>query len=123
MSGLTGCLENAPKVNLHVNSPLSLDPEAEKEAIRKVITEETEGTYADKNAAIKHKEYGWNHALSEIITALRNSALQLDFLHEHNYSPYNCLSNMVVIESGKWQIKGLENKIPMLYSIKMQKPS
>lgn len=82
-----------------------------------VLVEETTGTYADKNAPIKHKEYGWNHPLSEIITALRTSGLQLNLLHEFDYSPYDCFNNTVKIAEGKWQIKGLEGKLPMLYSI------
>ncbi|RYD80823.1 MAG: class I SAM-dependent methyltransferase [Sphingobacteriales bacterium] len=85
-----------------------------------VIVEETSGTYADRNAEIKQKEYGWNHPLSEIISALRNAGLQIDFLHEHDYSPYNCFNNTVEIAEDKWQIQGLEGKIPMLYSIKTQ---
>ena len=87
-----------------------------------VIEEETAGTYADRNAPIKQKEYGWNHSLSETITALRNAGLQIDFFHEFDYSPYNCFNNTVETEAGKWQIQGLEGKIPMLYSIMAIKP-
>ncbi len=35
-----------------------------------VIITASQGTYADKNAFINSKEYGWNHSLSEIINAL-----------------------------------------------------
>jgi len=36
---------------------------------------------------------------------------------EYNYSPYNCLEKTVEIDKGKYQIQGLEGKIPMIYSL------
>ncbi|MBC5992670.1 class I SAM-dependent methyltransferase [Pontibacter cellulosilyticus] len=82
------------------------------------IITETEGTYADREAPIKQKEYGWNHGLGEVITALISRGIYPEFLHEFSYSPYNCFSGMVQGEDGYWRIKGLENKLPMVYSIK-----
>ncbi len=40
---------------------------------------------------------------------------------EYNYSPYDCFENTVKIDDRKFQIKGLENKIPMIYSLKAVK--
>ncbi len=85
------------------------------------IVTESIGTYADREAPIKHVEYGWNHGLGEVITALTTAGLKIEFLHEFPYSPYNCFANMVQGEDSNWRIKGLENKIPMLYSIKATK--
>ncbi|MEO8146679.1 MAG: class I SAM-dependent methyltransferase, partial [Bacteroidia bacterium] len=85
------------------------------------IVEELEGTYADRNAEIKNKEVGWNHNLSEVLNALLGKGLQLIEFNEYDYSNYNCFKNMVEIEKGKFQIAGLENKLPMMYSIKMVK--
>jgi len=86
-----------------------------------VITEETEGTYADRNAAIKNSSYSWNHSLSEVINALISHGLKIEFLNEFPYSPYNCFQNTVKGADGNWRIKNLENLIPMLYSIKATK--
>lgn len=85
------------------------------------IITETEGTYADKEAPIKHKEYGWNHGLGEVVTALTSRGIYPEFLHEFPYSPYNCFSNMVQGPDGNWRIKGFEDKLPMVYSIKATK--
>ncbi|MEJ8801628.1 class I SAM-dependent methyltransferase [Pontibacter sp. H249] len=85
------------------------------------IITETEGTYADKNAPIKHIEYGWNHGLGEVVTALTSRGIYLEFLHEFPYSPYNCFANMVQGEDGFWRIRGYENMLPMVYSIKARK--
>ncbi|WP_242929086.1 class I SAM-dependent methyltransferase [Pontibacter vulgaris] len=82
------------------------------------IVSESTGTYADRDAPIKQVEYGWNHGLGEIISALTAAGLSIEFLHEYPYSPYNCFANTVQGKDGYWRIKNLENKIPMLYSIR-----
>jgi len=82
------------------------------------IAEENEGTYADKNAKIKQIEYGWNHPLSEVINSLISNGLQIEFLHEFPYSVYDVFPNTVKGEDGWWRLKGYENIIPMMFSIK-----
>ncbi|MFN0203519.1 MAG: class I SAM-dependent methyltransferase [Bacteroidia bacterium] len=84
-----------------------------------VIETEIEGSYADRYAALKAKEYGWNHPISDIITALRNEGLQLDFFHEFDFSHYNCFPNMKQIAQGKYIFEHFEHKIPYMYSLKM----
>lgn len=85
------------------------------------IIEELEGTYADKAADIKMKEVGWNHALSEVMQALINTGLKIESFQEYDYSPYDCFSNTVKITDKKWQIKGKEGKLPMMYTLKAVK--
>ena len=86
---------------------------------REVIVTENQGTYTDSDikSDIKVKEYGWNHGLSEVVNALISAGLKIESLNEFNYSPYPCFSNTIEIEKRKWQIKGMEGKIPMVYSI------
>ena len=81
------------------------------------IIEEEEGTYADKKAPLKTKSVSWNHGLATVIDALIKSGLTITQFNEYNYSPYNCFENTLEVEKGKFQIKGLENKIPMLYAL------
>jgi len=85
---------------------------------REVIVTESEGTYTDRDADIKGKEYGWNHSISEILNALIANGLQIGQFNEFMYSPYACFRNTVEFEKDKWHIKGLEGKIPMVYSIR-----
>lgn len=82
-----------------------------------VIETDSKGTYTDKNAAISAKEYGWNHSLSEVVTALLRQGLQITAFDEYAYSPYPCFNNLVPAGPGKWHIQGLEDKIPMVYAI------
>lgn len=83
-----------------------------------VIYEEYEGTYADKDSKIKSKEYTWNHGLGEVVSALTKAGLQIEFLHEHEESPYDCLPGMVKTEKGGYLLKGYERLFPMIYSVK-----
>ncbi len=76
----------------------------------------TEETYTE-NAEQKDDFVTWNHSLSEVINSLISSGLQINSLDEYDYSPYNCFNQTEEFESGKFRIKHLENKIPMVYSV------
>jgi len=86
---------------------------------RETIVMEAQGTYTDRYADIQGKEYSWNHSISEVLNALLSQNLQLKFFNEYSYSPYPCFRNVVQGPDGKWRVKGLEDKIPMVYSLKM----
>ena len=81
------------------------------------IEEEVEGTYADLNAPLIQKQYGWNHPLSEVINSLIENGLQLEFFHEFPFSVYDVFSNSVKGKDGWWRIKGMEDTIPMMFSV------
>lgn len=88
---------------------------------RGVIVTENYGTYTDRDADIKGKEYGWNHSTSELLNALISQGLQIQHFNEFMYSPYPNFANSVETSKGQWQIKGMEGKIPMVYSLKAKK--
>jgi SAM-dependent methyltransferase len=85
---------------------------------RELIVTENEGTYTDRDADIKGKEYSWNHSISEVLNVLIAAGLKVELFNEYMYSPYPCFRNTVETEKGKWHIKGIEGKIPIVYSIK-----
>jgi 2-polyprenyl-3-methyl-5-hydroxy-6-metoxy-1,4-benzoquinol methylase len=82
------------------------------------ITEEISGTYTDREAPIRSTEHSWNHPFSEIINALVKHGLQIQQLNEFPYSPYNCFNNLEQGGDGMWRIKGMAEKMPVMYSIK-----
>ncbi len=86
-----------------------------------VITEEISGTYSDRDAPIKSIEHGWNHPFSEIFNALLKHGLQILQFNEFPYSPYNCFKNLEQATDGMWRINGMDEKMPMMYSIKAVK--
>ncbi len=81
------------------------------------IVENETGTYADRDAEIAAKTITWNHPISEILNSLIKSGLEINSFEEYDYSPYNCFNKTEEFEKGKFRIKPLENKIPMVYSI------
>lgn len=64
----------------------------------------------------------WNHGLGEVVNALLQSGLELSALEEYDYSPYACFKRTVEYEHGKFRIKHLQDKIPMVYSVCCRKP-
>lgn len=86
-----------------------------------VIQTDQVGTYADRYAGIEYTEYGWNHSLSEVINSLLRHGLQLEFLNEYPYSPFDCFDKTVKGADGNYRIQGLEDKIPMVYTLKAVK--
>jgi ubiquinone/menaquinone biosynthesis C-methylase UbiE len=81
------------------------------------IIEEESGTYADQSSEIQTTTIGWNHPTSEVLNALIQSGLEINSFNEYDYSPYNCFNETEEFETGKFRIKHLGNKIPMIFSI------
>lgn len=85
------------------------------------IIEDESGTYADRYAEISAQTVTWNHPLSEVLNALITSGLEIKSFNEYDYSPYNCFNETEEFEKGKFRIKHLKNKIPMVYSLEATK--
>lgn len=81
------------------------------------IMEEFTGSYADKDAPIETNTVTWNHPTSEVLNALIMHGLEINVFDEYDYSPYNCFNQTEEFEAGKFRIKHLHNKIPMVFSL------
>ena len=81
------------------------------------IQETSDGTYAEKKAEISNKTITWNHAMSEVVNTLIKKGLEINSLNEFDYSPYDCFNNTIEFDTKKFRIKGLDNKIPIVYAI------
>ena len=86
------------------------------------ILETESGTYADKNAPITQDFVMWNHGIGEVLGSLLRKGLVLQSLEEYDYSPYNCFQETIEFEPGKFHIKHLGKKIPMVYALSAFKP-
>jgi SAM-dependent methyltransferase len=76
------------------------------------------GSYADRDANISGVAYEWPHTLSEVITVLSKSDLSIDSFDEFPYSPHNCFPNLSEHKPGQYTIRGRNDGIPLVYSIK-----
>ncbi len=88
---------------------------------KEAIIETINGTYADRDSAIQMTEIGWNHDLAEVMQNLLSAGLSITSFQEFDYSPFNCFRNTAEPIPGRFQINGLEGKIPMVYALKARK--
>ena len=57
-------------------------------------------TYTGDARKVEHtRTYEWIHPLSDILTALSDAGMTLDWLHEHEFLPYRLFPMMVPAES------------------------
>lgn len=86
-----------------------------------VIYEEYEGTYSDTDKASQmvSKEYGWNHGLGDVINALTQAGLTIEYLKEHDESPYNVFPDLEKGDNGMYTMK--DQLFPMIFEIKAKK--
>lgn len=80
------------------------------------IVETEQGTYADKDAPISLQSVGWNHALGEVLGALTPN-FRIKTFQEFNYSPYNIFADGLEFEPGRWCVKHLGPKLPLVYAV------
>jgi hypothetical protein len=84
---------------------------------KEAIIETIQGTYAEKDAEIEATEIGWNHPLSDVLSALLKTGLRITGFHEYDYSPYACFNEITEAEPGRYRIKHLGEKLPMVYAV------
>ncbi|MFB6342309.1 class I SAM-dependent methyltransferase [Saccharicrinis sp. FJH62] len=82
------------------------------------IVETEKGSYTDGSETLELESVSWNHTLSDIFTALKQNGISIEIFREFDYSPYDCFQNTVETEPGKFKIRGLEGKLPMIYALK-----
>jgi len=82
-----------------------------------------QGSYADPAAEVKtQKDYEWNHSLGEIVTALAQAGLRIEFLHEWPFVDWEL--PFLEKRDGRWWIPGtLDGTMPLMYSLKATKPA
>ena len=80
------------------------------------------GNYADPDNDFKHDSYEWFHSLGEIVTALINAGLKIEYLHEFPYSPTDCCTFFTEDKPGRYVIKKYPGLIPIVFSIKATLP-
>ena len=61
--------------------------------------------------------YWWNHSLSDIVNALIEAGLQIEYIHEFDTLFWN-MGHMKEVSKGLFQYPQFKNKLPMSYSLK-----
>lgn len=80
-------------------------------------------TYTGDPTLLQHtRSYSWNHALSDILGALLDRGLRLEFLHEHDRVPYRMFPHMVPAGERMFRLPEGAPRLPLAFSIKVSKP-
>jgi len=86
------------------------------------ISEEWEGTYADRSAPIRSREHGWNHSLADVVNALIGAGLRLERLDELDATPYDIFEGLERGEDGGYRFKEAPGLVPLTFGIVASKP-
>lgn len=85
----------------------------------------TKGSYADRSARVEQPvEYAWIHSLGEIVSAIAEAGLRIEFLHEFPFSFYQGLPFLEQREGNTWWLPGAwRGELPLSFSLKATKPA
>jgi SAM-dependent methyltransferase len=78
----------------------------------------TEGSYADRTASVATPmEYGWDHGLGEIVSALIDAGLRIESLREYPFVDWP-IDFLVESPDGTWRLPpGTPGELPLFFSI------
>ncbi len=81
------------------------------------------GSYPDRDALTGPLvEHGWDHSLGEIVTALIDAGLVIEFLHEFDFCDWS-LDYLVRCEDGRFRSPpDTPGRLPLFFSLRARKP-
>jgi SAM-dependent methyltransferase len=83
-----------------------------------------EGTYADATARLENNEtVEFQHTLGDIVTALSDAGLHIEFLHEHPYAAWAALAGISKGGDGLYRLPPEQPSMPLMFSVKATKLS
>jgi SAM-dependent methyltransferase len=85
---------------------------------------DTPGSYVDADAETEHNvTWEWTHPVGEVVTALIDAGLQLEFLHEHPMTLWQRFPFLERHGDGTYHLPGDRPSLPFLYSLRARRPS
>ena len=86
------------------------------------LREEASGSYATGAATTQNVTYWWNHSLGQVITALTQAGLVVEFLHEFDYAGFGMFPFMEQGDDGYWRLPEHAESVPLMFSIRARRP-
>lgn len=88
-----------------------------------VDSEISKGTYADASIETEPmNSHGWLHPLGEIVTAIVEAGLRLEFLHEFPFAVYKQFPELTKDDRGRYVQPAGSGSAPFFFSIRAHKP-
>lgn len=82
------------------------------------------GTYTDGDVETVHNvSYEWTHPVSSVVTALLDHGLQLELLHEHDFTLWGRFPFLEARDDGTYHLPPDLPRIPLMYSLRARKPA
>lgn len=88
------------------------------------LTFDDDGTYADLEAKLENTtSHEWAHPLGSIVTALANTGLRIEYVHEFPFCIYQMFPFMVRGDDGYWRLPEHAGSLPLTLSLKATRPA
>ncbi len=84
---------------------------------------EDTGTYADRDADVDNTAFEWNHTLGDVVSAVCNAGLRVEFLHEFPFSAYDCFDYTQPVGPDDHRARVGNVDMPLMYSLRAHKPT
>ncbi len=84
--------------------------------------DDSSGTYTNWNEDVKGITYDWSYTISDVINALIEEGLKIEYVHEFPFTMYNQFPGfMEQNKKGQYVLKNKKIQIPLLFSLKAVK--
>lgn len=87
------------------------------------LREEFDGTYATKVRMRHRVSYSWVHPVSEVVDALLDAGMQLEWIHEFPYTYWRKFPFMRQDRQGFWHLTERDGQLPLMWSLRARAPS
>jgi SAM-dependent methyltransferase len=85
--------------------------------------DESQGTYAAPEAKLRNAlSFSWVHPVSEVLNALIEAGLRIEFVHEFPFSYWKKFPFMRRDRSGFWHLTRHAGVIPLMWSVRAVRP-
>lgn len=87
------------------------------------MVDTSRGTYADLDAATQENlSVEWHHPLGKVVSAIAETGLQIEFLHEHPFTLYPRWAFLERRDDSTYWFPSDHSLLPLLYSLRARAP-
>lgn len=81
--------------------------------------DDADGSYTNWNEKIKGITYEWSYTISDVVNALLQTGLTIEYIHEFPFTMYNQFPGFMKKNTkGQYILKNTKVKVPLLFSLK-----
>ena len=83
---------------------------------------DNEPSYADPSIPLEETSFEWVHTVGDIISAIADVGLRIEFMHEFPECTYQSLPFLIKGDNGLWYSPEYADSLPLMFSIRAEKP-